>query len=176
MHPHDNMEIISYVISGALQHRDSMGNGAVLRPGEFQRISAGSGIKHSEFNPSSTEPVHFYQIWITPNQQGTVPGYAQAEFDPGQRQGRLQLVASPDGREESLSIHQDVNIYLSIPGSQGIRHQLAPGRHAWLQVLSGKAEVNGRNLVAGDGAAISDEAGLHVTGEPEAEILLFDLV
>ena len=175
MHPHDNMEIISYVMSGALQHRDSMGNGAVLRPGEFQRITAGSGITHSEFNPSAVEPVHFYQIWIHPNERNTAPGYEQTEFDPAGRQGQLQLVASPDGRAGSLSIRQDVDIYLSAPAERELKHPLAADRHAWIQVLTGHVSVNGIDLQAGDGAAVSNKTELSIAGREGSGILLFDL-
>jgi redox-sensitive bicupin YhaK (pirin superfamily) len=174
-HGHDNMEIISVVLSGQLQHRDSMGNGAVLRPGELQRISAGSGINHSEFNPSASEPVHFYQIWIQPDVRDTEPQYEQKAFDYREHPGQLRLVASPDGRDGSLGLRQDARIYLTRLNDQDMRHQLAPGRHAWVQVLSGKLAVNGHPLDRSDGAAISGETLLEIAGQPDADFLLFDL-
>ncbi len=174
-HAHDNMEIISYVLSGALEHKDSMGNGEVLRPGEFQRISAGSGITHSEFNPSSSEPVHFYQIWITPNVRDNTPSYQQKEFSREAKLGNLRLVASPDGRDGSLSILQDAQICLSVISGRDIKHDLQPERHAWLQVLSGRVSVNDIDLLESDGVAISEESSLVISGEPDSEIMLFDL-
>jgi redox-sensitive bicupin YhaK (pirin superfamily) len=152
-----------------------MGNGEVLRPGEFQRISAGSGITHSEFNPSTTEPVHFYQIWLTPNVRNTQPTYEQKEFSHEEKFGKLRLVASPDGQGGSLSIHQDANIYLSILNGNEIRHQLDDGRHAWLQLISGDLTVNGETLSTSDGAAISDETEIVITGAAGSEFMLFDL-
>jgi redox-sensitive bicupin YhaK (pirin superfamily) len=174
-HGHQNMEIISYVLSGALEHKDSMGNGEVLHPGEFQRISAGSGITHSEFNPSATQPVHFYQIWIKPNVRDTNPTYQQRDFSRQEKRGKLRLVVSPDGREGSLSILQDAQIYVAVIDSHPIHYDLQPGRHAWLQILSGRASVNGVELHTSDGAAISDEAKLVIQGEPGSEFMLFDL-
>ncbi len=174
-HSHDNMEIISYVLAGELEHKDSMGNGEVLKPGEFQRISAGSGITHSEFNPSAAEPVHFYQIWIKPNVRNTPPTYQQKEFSRAEKLGKLRLVASPDGRDGSLSILQDAQIYLAVINGQEIRYDLKPERHAWLQVLCGRAKVNDVELDTSDGVAIHDECSLVITGEPDSEIMLFDL-
>ena len=175
-HSHQNMEIISYVLSGSLEHKDSMGNGEVLRPGEFQRISAGSGITHSEFNPSSTEPVHFYQIWLLPNVSNSDPSYEQKEFTDTEKIGRLRLVASPKGRDGSLSIHQDANVYLSLVShADEIVYSLQPGRHAWLQVLSGQLMVNDYSLSTSDGVAISDEPTITIKGTAESEFMLFDL-
>ena len=175
-HPHDNMEIVTYVLEGALEHRDSMGNGEVLRPGEFQRMSAGTGITHSEFNPSQTEPVHLYQIWLFPERDGVEPSYEQKRFDEAGRHNRLQLVASPNADDGSLRIHQDARIYLSnVDDGQTVRHELAPGRHAWLQVLRGSVSLNGEDLQTSDGAAVSDQSQLTVTGNGPAEVMLFDL-
>ena len=175
-HSHQNMEIISYVLSGSLEHKDSMGNGEVLRPGEFQRISAGSGITHSEFNPSSTEPVHFYQIWLLPNVSNSDPSYEQKEFTDTEKIGRLRLVASPKGRDGSLSIHQDANVYLSLVcHPDELVYSLQPGRHAWLQVLSGQLMVNDYSLSTSDGVAISDEPTITIQGTEDSEFMLFDL-
>lgn len=175
-HAHDNMEIISYVLSGALEHKDSMGNGEVLRPGEFQRISAGSGITHSEFNPSSEEPVHFYQIWLVPNVRDIAPSYQQREFGEGEKLDRLRLVASPDGEDGSLSIHTDANVYLSnLAAGAEVGFDLQPGRHGWLQVLSGSVAVSGLQLSTSDGAAITNEDSVSIVASEDAEIMLFDL-
>lgn len=175
-HPHRDMEIVSYVLDGALEHKDSMGNGEVLRPGEFQRISAGTGVLHSEFNPSSTEPVHFYQIWLLPDRKGLEPGYEQKRFDEAERTNRLRLVASPDGAEGSLTIHQDARVFLATiePGAE-VSHRLASGRHAWLQILRGTVDFAGQPLAAGDGVAVSEEALPTISAGADAEILLFDL-
>lgn len=174
-HPHQNMEIVSYVLEGALEHKDSMGNGTVIRPGEVQRMSAGTGITHSEFNHSKDELVHFLQIWIEPEKDGLVPGYEQKFFADEEKKGGLRLVASRDGREGSVTIHQDVNLYAALlGGGDEIAYTIPPGRHVWLQGARGKVLVNGQKLAEGDGAAISDEDQVVVTGE-EAEILLFDL-
>ena len=175
-HAHDNMEIISYVLVGALEHKDSMGNGEILRPGEFQRISAGSGITHSEFNPSASEPVHFYQIWLLPNARDIEPSYEQQEYADAEKRGRLRLVASPDGRDGSLTIHQDAKVYLAIvPSGEEMTCPLPAGRHAWLQVLTGEVMVNGHALSSSDGVAVSDESTLVINGNEESEIMLFDL-
>ena len=174
-HSHDNMEIISYVLSGALEHKDSMGNGEVLKPGEFQRISAGTGITHSEFNHSHDDQVHFYQIWIEPNEKNIAPSYEQKKFDYQQRVGRLQLVASPNGANGSLLIHQDAKIYLSVLNGQAIDYPINPDRHIWIQALSGDISVNGHTLETGDGVAIKDESDLSIAGEPDSELMLFDL-
>lgn len=175
-HAHDNMEIISYVLSGALQHKDSMGNGEVLRPGAFQRISAGSGITHSEFNPSSEEPAHFYQIWLVPDEKDVQPSYEQREFGDSDKHNRLQLVASPNGDEGSLTIHTDTRVYLSQLGlGNEVRFELADKRFAWLQVLSGAVEINDHRLTTSDGAAISDESSLTIVATADSELMLFDL-
>ncbi|HEY8503025.1 MAG TPA: pirin family protein [Gemmataceae bacterium] len=175
-HGHRDMEIVTYVLEGALQHRDSMGNGSVLRPGEFQRMSAGTGVEHSEFNPSDSEPVHLYQIWLLPDRRGHEPSYEQKDFPEAEKQDRLRLVASPDGRDSSLTIHQDAFVYLTRLGDgREVAHALGPGRHAWLQVLRGGAGLNGQPLEAGDGAAVSGEAGITLRGRGDAELMLFDL-
>ena len=175
-HPHDNMEIVTYVLEGALEHRDSMGNGEVLRPGEFQRMTAGTGITHSEFNPSPTEPTHLYQIWLLPEKQGLEPSYEQKRFDTAGRTNRLQLVASPQADEGSLKIHQDARIYLAdLSPGHSLVHNLPPGRHAWLQVLRGQIILNDLTLDAADGAAVSDEPSLEIHANQKAEIMLFDL-
>lgn len=175
-HGHRDMEIISYVLEGALEHKDSLGNGEVLKPGEFQRISAGTGVRHSEFNPSATEPVHFYQIWLLPKTSGIQPGYEQKFFSEDEKRNKLRIVASPDGAEGSLTIHQDAKVYLSLlnPG-KSVNHELLPGRHAWLQVLRGSVRVHGTLLETSDGLAVSDEPSLTVIGERPAEVMLFDL-
>ncbi len=176
MHGHRDMEIITYVLEGALEHRDSLGTGSVLRPGEFQRMSAGTGIRHGEFNPSPTEPVHLYQIWLLPNQKGLSPSYEQKSVPETERRGRLRLVASPDGRDGSLLIHQDAQVYLStLDADQEIKHELQPGRHAWLQVLRGAVELNGHALATSDGAAVGDETGLSIRAIVASEVMLFDL-
>jgi redox-sensitive bicupin YhaK (pirin superfamily) len=175
-HAHDNMEIVSYVLEGALEHKDSMGNGAVLRPGEFQRISAGTGITHSEANPSSTEPVHFYQIWLFPAERGIEPSYEQKRFDDKELTNAFRLVASPDGADGSLSINQDARIYLAkMNGSETVPFVIPPRRHVWLQVLRGSIRVGETEMATSDGAAISDESKLEITPTPEAELMLFDL-
>lgn len=175
-HPHNDMEIVTYVLSGALEHRDSMGNGEVLRPGEFQRMSAGTGITHSEFNPSADEATHLYQIWLFPEKKGIEPSYEQKAFPETERHNRLRLVASRDGAEGSLLIHQDARIYLStIDAGQSVSLQLPPGRHAWLQVLRGGVNLNGTALETSDGAAVSEESALSIMADSNAEILLFDL-
>jgi redox-sensitive bicupin YhaK (pirin superfamily) len=176
MHGHRDMEILTYVLEGALEHRDSMGNGEVLRPGEFQRMSAGTGIRHSEFNPSAAEPVHLYQIWLLPRRSGIAPSYEQKAFPEAEKRGRWRLVASPDGADGSLSIYQDARVYLAAlaPG-ESVRHDLTAGRHAWLQVLRGRVNINGTALQAGDGLAASDERSLTIAGEETAEVMLFDL-
>jgi redox-sensitive bicupin YhaK (pirin superfamily) len=175
-HPHQDMEIVTYVLEGALEHKDSMGNGEVLRPGEFQRMTAGTGITHSEFNPSENEPVHLYQIWLYPEQKGLKPSYEQKSFPEAARQNQLRLVASREGTDGSLQIHQDAKIYLSRleSGNQIVQH-LLPGRHAWLQVLRGSVVLNGDPLQTSDGAAVSDETTLTIQAGHDAEIMLFDL-
>jgi redox-sensitive bicupin YhaK (pirin superfamily) len=176
MHGHRDMEIITYVLEGALEHRDSLSTGSVLRPGEFQHMSAGTGIRHSEFNPSSTEPVHLYQIWLLPGQKGLSPSYEQKSFPEAERRGRLRLVASPDALDGSLLIHQDARVYLStLDSNQEVKHELGPSRHAWLQILRGSVELNGHSLATSDGAAISDEAALSIRAREPSEIMFFDL-
>lgn len=176
-HPHRDMEIISYVLAGGLEHRDSLGTGSVIRPGELQRMSAGTGVFHSEFNASPTEPAHFYQVWLLPNQQGVEPSYEQKAFPEQERTGRLKLVASPDGADGSLTIHQDARMFLAnLKGSGPIEHPLGADRHAWLQVVRGSVNLNGDRLQTGDGAAASGERELRVEAlGGAAEIMLFDL-
>ncbi|HUY13223.1 MAG TPA: pirin family protein [Terriglobia bacterium] len=175
-HPHENMEILTYVLEGALQHKDSMGTGSVIRPGDLQRMSAGTGVTHSEFNGSKSEPVHLLQIWIFPEAEGIEPGYEQKTFPASERSGQLKLVASRSGRDGSLTIHQNVDLYASILDSgQQAHHSLAPGRHAWLQVARGSVTLNGKELQAGDGAAVSQEPELDLQARDKSEILLFDL-
>ena len=176
-HGHSDMEIISYVLDGALEHKDSIGTGSVIRPGDVQRMSAGSGIRHSEFNHSKREPVHFLQIWLLPERQGLAPSYEQKTFADGEKRGRLRLLASRGGRDGSLVIHQDADIYASLldEGDQ-VQHALRAGRKGWLQVARGAADVNGQTLRAGDGAAVEGEPELTVTATANGtEILLFDL-
>jgi redox-sensitive bicupin YhaK (pirin superfamily) len=175
-HGHRDMEIISYVLEGELEHQDSLGHGSVLRPGEFQRMTAGTGVQHSEFNPSKTEPVHFYQIWLLPDRRGHPPSYEQKSFPEAERRGKLRLVASPDGRNGSLTIHQDAEVFLSsLDKEQPVTHTLRPGRYAWLQLLRGAVQLNAVSLSQGDGAAISDETALTIRAAGPAEIMLFDL-
>ncbi len=176
MHGHRDMEIVTYVLEGALQHKDSLGNGSILRPGEFQRMSAGSGIRHSEFNPSPTEPVHLYQIWLVPNEHGVKPSYEQKAFAEEERLGRFRVVASPDGADGSLTIQQDSRVFLStLPAGQSVTHELSPSHHAWLQVLRGQVSLNGTSLDTSDGAAISEESLLTIRADQSAEVMLFDL-
>ena len=175
-HGHRDMEIISYVLEGALQHKDSMGNGSVLRPGMFQRMTAGSGVQHSEFNASKTEPMHFYQIWILPESQGLKPGYEERNFTLEEKQDQLRLVASRDGNDNSLLIHQDVSIYLTVlhAGKQ-LDYPANPERHVWLQLIRGKLKVNDYELGSSDGAAISEESELNISALQTGEFMLFDL-
>jgi len=176
MHPHRDMEIITYVLDGAIQHQDSMGNGSIIRPGDGQRMSAGTGVRHSEANASKTEAAHLLQIWILPDRRGHEPGYEQKAFPEAEKCGRLRLIASPDGVDGSVTIHQDAKLYASLlnPG-QAVKHELGKGRHVWLQVARGAVELNGQSLNQGDGAAISDEPQLTVKATKDAEVLLFDL-
>ena len=175
-HPHRDMEIVTCVLSGALEHKDSMGHGAVLRPGEMQRITAGKGMLHSEFNPSPTEPVHLYQVWITPRARGLTPSYEQKAFDPAQRRNRLQLVASPDGTNGSLTIQQDARLYLAdLDAGRELEYAVATGNGVWLQVIRGEVEVNGDRLGTSDGLAVEDEGSLTVRATEAAEIMMFDL-
>lgn len=175
-HPHRDMEIISYVLDGELAHRDSMGTGSVIRPGDVQRMSAGTGVLHSEMNPSKTNPVHFLQIWLMPDERGIKPSYEEKRFDAADKQGRLRLVASRDARDGAVGINQDVDLYAGVfKSGEGTRFELRPGRHAWLQVARGGVTVNGETLNQGDGAAASDEAALTLTATDDSEILVFDL-
>lgn len=175
-HPHRDMEIVTYVLSGALEHIDSMGNGEVLRPGEFQRITAGTGITHSEFNPSKEEETHLYQIWLLPAEDGLTPGYEQKTFDQSQRHNRLQLVASPTGEEGSLTIHQDVRIFLADPqAGTTLTVDTAADRHLWIQVLDGQLETAGHAVATGDGVAVSAEQTVSLTAAADSRLLIFDL-
>lgn len=176
-HPHHDMEIVTYVLEGALEHKDSMGNGEVLRAGEFQRMSAGTGITHSEFNPSETDPVHLYQIWLLPERKGIEPSYEQKRLPDEEMQNQLRLVASPEAENGSLHIHQDARVFLSkIDAQAKVVHELDTNRHAWLQVLRGSVLLNEKNLETSDGAAVSEESILTIQATSEAEIMLFDLV
>jgi redox-sensitive bicupin YhaK (pirin superfamily) len=175
-HPHDNMEIVTYVLRGALEHRDSMGNGEVLHAGEFQRMSAGSGITHSEFNPSKTEPLHLYQIWLLPKERDITPSYQQKRFEPAQRLNALQLVASPDGAQDSLHINQDAQIFLArVTAGTTIPLTLGVKRFAWVQVLSGEVTLAEHVLQTSDGAAVGElnEIGIH--GNADSEVMAFVL-
>ena len=176
-HGHQDMEIISYVLEGALQHKDSIGTGSVIRPGDVQVMSAGTGIRHSEFNHSKTEPVHFLQIWIVPDREGIAPRYDQKRFPDNEKRGRLRLVGSSDGRDGSIVIHQDVQFFAAaLNTGEQVTHALPAGRRAWLQVVRGAVEANGQRIDAGDSAAVDDEAALTVTARnDDAEILVFDL-
>jgi hypothetical protein len=174
-HPHRDMEIITYILSGGLEHKDSMGNGRIIRPGEVQYMAAGTGVTHSEFNPSPTEPVHLLQIWIVPDQKGSKPNYAEKTFAQADR-GKFHLAVSKDGRDDSIAINQDADLYIAKLNSGDIAaHSLRPQRHAWLHVAEGKIELNGQSLSAGDAAAISETGDLKVTAHEKAQILLFDL-
>jgi len=176
-HGHRDMEIISYVLEGALAHKDSIGTGSVIRPGDVQRMSAGSGIRHSEYNHSESEPVHFLQIWLLPSEEGLTPSYEQKSFADDEKRGRLRLVASRDGREGSVRIHQDADLYASLlDKNESVTHPLATRRRAWIQVVRGAVETDGKSLRAGDGAAVSDLPALTVTATADgSEVLLFDL-
>jgi quercetin 2,3-dioxygenase len=175
MHGHRDMEIVTYVLEGALEHRDNMGNGSIIHAGEFQRMSAGIGIQHGEFNPSETEPVHLYQIWLLPDQKGLEPSYEQRAFSEEEKQGKLLLVASPEA-DGSLMIHQDARIFLSsLRSGEQLSHALQPGRHAWVQVLRGAVEVNGQRLAVSDGAAVSEESSVTMRAAEPSEVTLFDL-
>jgi redox-sensitive bicupin YhaK (pirin superfamily) len=176
-HPHRDMEIITYMIEGELEHQDNMGNGAVLRRGDVQHMTAGRGVIHSEFNHSATDPIRLLQIWIFPEKRGLIPGYQDKHFDQQERVNRLRVIASPDGRDGSLIINQDVDLYDSeLSKGSEVRQSLRPGRHAWLQVIHGELSLNGKALKTGDGAAISDESVLKIVGGSDnAEFLLFDL-
>jgi redox-sensitive bicupin YhaK (pirin superfamily) len=175
-HSHQDMEIVTYVLDGALQHRDSLGNGSIIRPDEVQRMSAGRGVSHSEYNASASEPVHFLQIWILPATRGLPASYEQRLFPPEGKRGRLRLVAAPDGRDGAVTIFQDVAVYDALLGrGERVRHELRPDRHAWVQVTRGSLAVGGIPLEAGDGAALSNEPALELAADGPAEALVFDL-
>ena len=175
-HPHRDMEILTVVLEGALAHKDSMGNGSSIRPGQVQCMSAGTGITHSEFNPSKAEPVHLLQIWILPERKGLTPSYEERTFPEAERRGQWRLVAAQDGREGAARWNQDVDLYVTLLApEERVEHRLKPGRHAWAQVARGAVTLNGKPLQAGDGAAISDEEILEVCATEAAEVLLFDL-
>ncbi|MBZ5538810.1 MAG: pirin family protein [Acidobacteriia bacterium] len=175
-HPHRDMEIITYVLEGALEHRDSMGNGSLIQPGEVQRMSAGTGITHSEFNPSKSEPVHLLQIWILPEKKGLTPSYEQREFKAEEKRGRLRLIAATGGRDGAVTIHQDVDLYAGLlDAGERVTFSLRPDRHAWVQVARGAIVLNRVPLKAGDGASVSKETQLELTGTETAEVLVFDL-
>jgi quercetin 2,3-dioxygenase len=175
-HPHRDMEIITYIVSGSLEHKDSLGTGSVIRPGDVQRMTAGTGIRHSEFNPSSSEPVHFLQIWILPERQDLKPSYEQKTVAAAERMNRLRLIASPDGRDDSVTIHQQADVFAALLGpGKKVQHELPAGRIAWLQVIRGEITLNGNALNAGDGAAVENELRLELTAQTDTELLLFDL-
>jgi redox-sensitive bicupin YhaK (pirin superfamily) len=175
-HGHRDMEIITYVLEGGLAHKDSMGNGSIIRPGDVQRMSAGTGVRHSEANPSEDESVHLLQIWLLPNKLNVEPSYAEKKFEDEEKRGRLRLVASPDGSDGSVSMNQDARLYAALLDSgQEVAYELEPDRHAWVQVARGAIEVNGQTFKQGDGAAISEERELKIVGKEPSEILLFDL-
>jgi redox-sensitive bicupin YhaK (pirin superfamily) len=176
MHSHRDMEIITYILSGALEHRDSIGNGSVIRPGDVQRMTAGTGVSHSEFNPSRTEPCHLLQIWIMPSARNLTPGYEQKFFAADERRGRLRLIAAASGDDGAVTINQDARVYASLmQAGQSITHQLALDRYAWLQLARGNLKLNGGNLSAGDGAGISKESRVEISAAEDSEFLLFDL-
>ena len=175
-HPHKDMEIVTYVLEGALAHKDSMGNGSVIRAGDVQYMSAGTGVAHSEFNASEKETVHLYQIWMFPDKKGYKPVYDQKHFGEAEKSGKLRLVASPDGRDGSVKIRQDNELYATVLGpGEVVKHELQPDRHAYVQVARGSVALNGKKLETGDGARISGEQALELRGVDKAEILLFDL-
>lgn len=175
-HPHRDMEILTYILDGALQHKDSMGTGAIIRPGEVQRMTAGTGVVHSEFNASQEQSVHLLQIWIVPAERGLTPSYEQKAFSEAERRGQLRLVASPDGRDGSVTVHQDVRLYAGLLAPEvELRHELAAGRNAWIHIARGSVDLNGTRLEAGDAAAVTDVGPLAVRGHTDAEVLIFDL-
>lgn len=175
-HPHADMEIVSYVLDGALEHKDSLGTGSVIRPGDVQRMTAGTGVRHSEFNASRSTPVHFLQIWIVPEKRGLAPGYEQKAFSDDDKRGRLRLIGSRDGRDGSVTIHQDVNLYatLLLPDA-AVSYDIGKGRSAWVHVARGDVAVNGQKLAAGDGVSVGEAGTLHLQGVETAEVLVFDL-
>jgi quercetin 2,3-dioxygenase len=175
-HAHKDMEIISYVVEGSLEHKDSMGNGSIIYPGEVQRLTAGTGITHSEFNHSQTDLVHFLQIWILPNHNDLEPGYEQKMFSQAEKHNQLRLIVSPSGRDRSVQVNQDVNIYASILAADAkVVFTMEPDRHVWIQVARGEILLNGEVLAAGDGATVSEPQALELVGKQESEVLLFDL-
>ena len=175
-HGHRDMEIISYVLEGELEHKDSLGTGSVITPGDVQRMSAGTGVRHSEFNPSRTNPVHFLQIWIQPDESGIAPGYEQKRFEPQDKRGRLRIIASPDAREGSVTIHQDAYVYAGLfDGAERAVHTVEPGRRAYVHVARGSISVNGQVLGAGDAAKIADARTVTLENGSGAEVILFDL-
>ena len=176
-HPHRDMEIITYVLEGSLEHKDSMGTGSVIRPGEIQKMSAGTGIRHSEFNHSKSEPVHLLQIWILPQEDGIKPMYEQKAVPAEEKQGKLRLIASPAGSNEAVTIYQDMKLYATaLDAPQSVQHELDQERYAWVQVARGTVKVNGNELYAGDGAALAAEPKVEITGlDSDSEVLLFDL-
>jgi redox-sensitive bicupin YhaK (pirin superfamily) len=175
-HGHENMEIISYVLGGALEHKDSMGNGSIIRPGDVQRMSAGTGVRHSEFNASDTDLVHFLQIWILPETDGLEPGYEQTHFTQEEKRGQLRLIGSQDGREGSVTIHQDVDLYATLlDEGQVVTHSLAADRKGWVQIARGSATANGDQLYPGDGVAVSGPTELRLIGTSESELLVFNM-
>jgi quercetin 2,3-dioxygenase len=175
-HGHRDMDIISYVLEGSLQHKDSIGNGTVIKPGEIQRMSAGTGIEHSEFNPSQTEPVHFLQIWIIPEKRGIAPSHEQKPVPLAERRGKLRLVAAPDAPDGAVTLHQDARVYVAnLAAGERVAHDIAPGRGVWIQVARGIIGLNGTEMREGDGAALEDEKSAAIDAETDSEILLFDL-
>jgi redox-sensitive bicupin YhaK (pirin superfamily) len=175
-HRHKDMEIITYVLAGALEHRDSLGNGSVIRPGDVQRMSAGTGISHSEFNASRVDPVHFLQIWILPARNGLSPGYEQRHFTETDKRDHLRLVGDPDAKDGAITIHQDVRLYAAcLNTDHTIEHVIAPNRSAWVQLARGAATLNGHEMKEGDGAGLDDEGTVQITAQADCEVLLFDL-
>jgi len=172
-HGHRDMEIITYILEGSLEHKDSMGTGSIIRPGEVQRMSAGTGVRHSEFNPSKTEPVHLLQIWILPEATGIRPSYEQRKFNGEEMHGKLRVVGSRNPEDDAVKIHQDARLLATVLEGGSVRHELKPGRHAWVQIARGSLKVNGLAVEAGDGVAISEEPGVEISGKGEA--LVFDL-
>ena len=176
-HGHSDMEIISYVLDGALEHKDSLGTGSIIRPGDVQRMTAGTGVRHSEFNASDEDPVHFLQIWILPEKNGLEPSYEQKAFTAEDKRGQLRLVGSRDGRDGTVTIHQDVDLYASLlDDGESVSHRFAEGRYGWLQVARGGVRLDGNVLTAGDGVALKDASQIKIDGVDDAEILLFDMV
>lgn len=176
MHPHRDMEIITYVVQGSLEHRDSLGTGSVIHAGKVQRMTAGTGILHSEFNPSEAEPVHLLQIWIYPEKRGLKPAYEEKSIAENGQSGKFHLIASRDGRDNSLTVHQDVDLKAAeLAQGEELNYRLAPGRHAWVQLVRGKLDLNGQRLAAGDGASVSDTTDLSFKADEPSEVLVFDL-